>query len=124
MKSIKLFAALAIGIALVPVSAQADDPNDPAMRDPRARARDAEMIRQMNRDMLAQVRERDAQYAQGWSEYRDYPARNAEYQAAMAAHARSKNAYERDRSQYEQDMADWRRAVEMCRAGHYEYCRG
>jgi hypothetical protein len=124
MNSVKLAAAAVLAAVLAPAPALADDPNDPAMKDPRARARDAEMIRQLNRDMLAQVRERDAKYAQGWQDAREYPQREAQYQAALAAYARSNQAYAHDRADYETRMAQWRRAVELCRAGRTEYCEG
>ena len=118
----RLAAALALAAAFVPAAALADDPNDPAMRDPKARARDAAIIRQLNRDQLAHVRQRDAEYAKGWQAYRDYPARQAEHRAALARHDRVRQQYDRDRASYEAKMREWRRAVELCRAGREEYC--
>lgn len=106
-------AVIAAAFAATPV--MADDPNDPAMRDPRARARDRAIIRQLNRDELARVRARDARYASGWRAYRELPARRAEHARAMAQ-------YERDRAQYDRDMAAWRHAVARCQSGDYRYC--
>jgi len=123
MKIARSIAAIALAALLAPAAALADDPNDPAMRDPKARARDAEQIRLLNRDMLAQVQQRDAQYAQGWQAYRDYPARQAEYKAALAQHQRTVEQFSENRANYEAKMAEWRRAVELCRSGHYEYCQ-
>lgn len=106
---------LALCCVLAGTAALADDPNDPAMRDPRARARDKAIIRQLNRNELARVRARDARYAEGWREWRDQSGRRAD-------HARAVERYEHDRAQYERDMAAWRRAVAACRAGDYRYC--
>lgn len=122
MRNFGLAGALALfGLALA-APAMADDPNDPLMKDPKARARDAAMIRQLNRDMLAQVQERDARYARDWQAYREQPAREAEYRAAMADHARTQRQYAEDRAAYEAKMAAWREAVQRCRAGDYRYC--
>jgi hypothetical protein len=115
------FAVTAIVAALLPAAALADDPNDPAMRNAAARARDRETIRQLNLQELARVRQRDAGYAQGWREARargnddDYSARSRSHERDMANHAR-------DRQQYEREMAQWRRAVAACRAGDYSAC--
>ena len=101
-----LFAcALALGIALAPVAASADDPRDPSMRSAEARARDQAIIKRLNQEQLATVQNRDAQYAGGWRAYRDGPRVNAARQA-----------------QYEREMAAWRRAVARCRAGDREFC--
>lgn len=124
MSITKFAAALALAAALVPLSAQADDPNDPAMQTKAARERDRAMIRKLNRDMLEQVRARDAQYAKGWQAYRDQPARQAEYKRALAQHQRAQAQYSQDRAAYEAKMRQWRRAVELCRAGREEYCGG
>lgn len=115
MKSTYLAGAFALAGLLFSVAAQADDPNDPLMKDPRARARDRAIIRQLNLNELARVRERDARYAEGWKAYRELPARQAE-------HARDVARYDAERDRYERDMAAWRRAVAACRAGRYEYC--
>ncbi len=103
MKVAGLLAVLAL--ALVPSTAMADDPNDPDMRDPRNRARDRAIIKQMNLDQLAYVRKRDAGYAR-----------------QRGANARRQADYAQARARHDQDMAAWRRAVAMCRSGHYEYC--
>lgn len=101
-----LFAcALALGIALVPAAASADDPHDPAMRSAAARARDKAIIKRLNQEQLAYVQNRDARYAEGWRASRNGPQVNASRQA-----------------QYEREMAAWRRAVARCRAGYHEYC--
>ena len=101
-----LFAcALALGIALVPAAAFADDPRDPSMRSAEARARDQAIIKRLNQEQLATVQNRDAQYAEGWRAWRNGPQVNASRQA-----------------QYERDMAAWRRAVTKCRAGYREFC--
>lgn len=96
-----LAGALALATLAVPQAAFADDPNDPAMRDRKAREADAAEIRRLNREQYAYVRERDAGYRQGWESYRNQPQAQAEYERAMA---------------------EWRRAVRLCREGHYEYC--
>lgn len=101
-----LFAgALALGIALVPAAASADNPNDPTMRSAEARARDKAIIKRLNQDQLAHVQSRDARYATGWRAWREGPQVNAARQA-----------------QYEREMAAWRRAVARCRAGYREFC--
>lgn len=123
MKSAGIFAAVALAASFVSSVALADNPNDPDMRDPRARARDRQIIRQLNIDELAHVRARDARYAAGWKAYRE--ARNgggADYARARADNDRQRADYNRARARHEQDMAAWRRAVAMCRSGHYEYC--
>jgi hypothetical protein len=114
-----LFACAAL--AAMPVAAWADDPHDPAMRTAAARARDREIIRQLNLAELAHVRERDARYAEGWRAARangddqEYSARSRDYQRDVADSSRS-------RTQYERDMAAWRRAVAACRAGDSSAC--
>ena len=105
MKTSLLACALALGIALVPVAASADDPRDPSMRSAEARARDKAIIKRLNQEQLAYVERRDAHYAGGWRAYREGPAVNASRQA-----------------QYERDMGAWRRAVARCRAGYREFC--
>ena len=102
MRGMKLLGgALALGLLTVGSMAQADDPNDPAMRTHAARERDRAIIRELNLRQLDYVRHRDAQYAKGWQATRDYPRQQAEY---------------------EHRMAEWRHAVRMCESGHYEYC--
>ena len=97
--------ALALGIALVPTAASADDPRDPSMRSAEARGRDKAIIKRLNQERLAYVERRDAQYAGGWRAYREGPRINASRQA-----------------QHERDMGAWRRAIAMCRAGYREFC--
>lgn len=70
------------------------------------------MIRQLNRDELARVQKRDANYAQGWRAYRD--------SGASGSDARE---YANARADYQRQMADWRYAVAACRDGRVEYCR-
>jgi hypothetical protein len=113
MNHATLACALALGFALTPAAAMADDPNDPAMRAADARARDRAIIRQLNRNQLAKVQARDAGYAAGWRAYREGGARNA-------GDARAENA--RRRADYDRQMAAWRRAVAACNAGSWEYC--
>lgn len=97
-----ILGAAALVIILPVTPALADDPNDPLLsRSAAARARDRAIIQGLNREELARVRARDAQYAKGWQAYREAPQRQAEYERAMA---------------------EWRRAVKLCRSGHYEYC--
>lgn len=102
--------ALALGLMAVPGVALADDPYDPSMRTQRARERDRAIIRKLNQQELARVRERDARYAEGWSQWRNgrQDDRADDYAQAQREH--------------EARMAQWRRAVAACRAGHYEYC--
>lgn len=72
MKSRILSGAFALGFVIVSSGALADDPNDPQMRDPRARARDREIIRQLNLAELRKVRARDARQAQQWRIWREW----------------------------------------------------
>ena len=109
MKHALFAGALALAVTLGSTAALADDPNDPAMRNATARARDRDTIRALNRAQLAKVQARDAGYAEGWRAYR----------GGDAAH---ENA--RRRADYNRQMAEWRRAVAACRAGQYEYCGG
>lgn len=107
--------AIALCCVMAGSAVHADDPNDPAMRDPRARARDKAIIRQLNRNELARVQARDARYAEGWRAWRQQPQQRAD-------HARAMERYSHDRAQYERDMAAWRRAAAACRQGDYRYC--
>lgn len=95
---------------LTPQAALADDPHDPAMRSAAARARDQAIIRQLNLEEAARVRQRDARYAEGWRATREEGRR-------LEDHARS-------RAEHERRMAQWRRAVAACRAGDYAACEG
>lgn len=101
MKLKYLAGALALGAVTLSTVAIADDPNDPAMRSKEARARDKAIIRKLNLDQAAFVRQRDARQASGWKSYKDYPAQKAAY---------------------ERKMAEWRRAVRLCESGHHEHC--
>lgn len=125
MKIAGLFTALAFGAAIVPTLAMADDPKDPVLsRSAEARARDKAIIRKLNQDQLAHVRERDARYAEGWKAYREQGGQNQAYASARADYDRAMDSYARERAQYERERAAWRRAVQLCEAGHYEYCEG
>lgn len=98
--------ALALGATLLPVSALADDPHDPAMRSATARARDRAAIRRMNQQQLAYVRQRDARQMRN---YRDAQRGNDE-------------GYADARAEYAQRMRAWRHAVAACNAGNWDYC--
>lgn len=98
--------ALALCAALLPTAALADDPNDPTMRSAAARARDSAIIKRMNQQQLAYVRQRDAKR---WQAYRE----------AQRGHD---DAYADARAEYADKMRAWRRAVAACNAGHWEYC--
>lgn len=116
MKPSVVFAALAVGASLISSAALADDPNDPLLsRSAAARARDKAIIRRLNQEELARVRERDARYAEGWRAYRDQGASNERYDRAM-------QDYQRQRAEYERRRAEWRHAVARCEAGDYRYC--
>lgn len=124
---IKLHVCAAIAVALMPASVLADDPRDPAMRSAAARERDREIIRQLNRQELARVRERDAGYAAGWRSWRnangdDDGRADAEYASRSRGYERDMADYARDRARYERQMSAWRRAVAACRAGDYSAC--
>ena len=111
-----LVGALALAVVAVSGPALADDPKDPLLsKSAAARAKDKAIIRQLNINEMNRVRAQDAQYAKGWQEYREHPARQAEYRAALADHARAQAAYEKK-------MAAWREAVRKCRAGDTNYC--
>jgi len=123
MKSSLFAAALALGLMLVPAAAMADDPNDPAMRDAGARARDHATIQRLNRQQLAYVQQRDAGYAEGWRDWREARGGKAAYSRGRGHDADSAQGnYARERARYERDMAQWRRAVAACRAGDYSAC--
>lgn len=109
MRLNQVAAALALAGCALPGAALADDPADPAMRSQAARERDRAMIRQLNRDMLAQVQARDAGYAGGWRDYRGNPEADADYRRALTQHEREQARYAEARRRYEADMADWRR---------------
>ena len=118
-------ACVAVFAVIIPAAALADDANDSTMRNAAARARDREIIRQLNLQELAKVQERDARYAQGW---RAWPGENGNGSAEAANDARSRDyerdmdRYARNRAQYERQMAAWRRTVAACHAGDYLAC--
>jgi len=124
-----LCAMLSASSAL-PYAALADDPNDPTM-DAAAIARDRELIRQMNLDLLAQVQERDKRYQQGWRDYAlaksgqhpdqlAYRQKLADYERARADYDRERAHYSENRRSYDHAMDSWRADVAACRAGNYE----
>lgn len=113
----------AIVATMMPAVALADDPHDPVMRSAAARARDREMIRQLNLEERARVRLRDARNAQRLSAARitsRYAA--TEYAALSREHERAMANFVSSRMRYEREMAEWRRAVDACRAGYYSAC--
>lgn len=79
-----------------------------------ARERDRAMIRQLNEDQIAYVRERDARYAGGWNAYRNpgIDSRADQQQQDYGAARREYNAA----------LDEWRRDVAACQAGYYERC--
>ena len=105
---VHLSVCAAIVAVVMPGAALADDPNDPAMRDSAARARDREAIRQLNLQQLAMVRERDARYAEAWR--------------AAGRQREAREDYAQERARYERELAEWRRAVDACRRGDYVAC--
>ena len=124
MTALRLTAAIAA--LLLPGMALADDPRDPTMRDPAARARDKAIIRKLNQEELARVQARDAQYAEGWRAWRERNGNGgtAEYSSRQSDYDQANRAYAKDRAAYERDMARWRAAVAACRAGDYSACDG
>jgi hypothetical protein len=96
---------LVLGAMTAPTAAQADDPNDPAMRNWEAHARDAAITRSLNRAELGHVAARD----------RGLYAGHVAYGAGYRRYADSRAAYQRR-------YAQWQRAVEACRAGYYAAC--
>lgn len=111
---------LVTGMASAP--AFADDPNDPAMATRAAREQDRAIIKQLNEDQLAYVRERDARYAQGWEAYRRAQGARSSREDTAYENSRSNNAYAEARNDYAAALAQWRRDVAACRAGYYEHC--
>ena len=103
--------AIALTIAAIATSASADNPRDPSMRSQAARDRDAAIIRGLNNRELARVRARDAQYAQGWSDYH-------------AGSAAGTYTPETARAENARRMAEWREAVRRCEDGDRAYCAG
>lgn len=123
-------ATLALSTQAFSGTARADDPND--RMSPEDIARDAAIIRKLNRDQLDYVRKRDAQYATGWKAYdrangdddRYADARDDEdnYRDRRRDYAGQSRAYAQARRDYEADLAQWRRDVAACRAGDYSRC--
>lgn len=104
--------------------ALADNPHDPTMT-PEAIARDRAIIRKLNQDQLAYVRQRDARYAKGWQDYRQSRGSDddeGDYEAGRSDYARQSRSYAQARRDYEADLAQWRRDVAACRAGNYSRC--
>lgn len=97
---------LALGAALLPAPALADDPHDPAMRSAAARARDRAIIKRMNQQQLAYVRQRDARQ---WRSQRE-------------TQRGYDDSYADARAEYAQKMKAWRHAVAACNAGNWDYC--
>lgn len=98
--------ALAIGATLLPATAFADDPYDLTMRTAAARAKDRAIIKQMNQNQLAYVRERDANNLQSYRQ----------------AQTERTSAYADARAEHERKMTAWRRAVAACNAGRWDSC--
>lgn len=97
------------------------------MNSPAARARDRAIIRQLNLQELARVRERDGRYAAGWRAARAASnplTRDSDHSRRADTYERARVDYHRDRADYERDLAQWRRAVAACRAGDYSACDG
>ncbi|WP_428334121.1 hypothetical protein [Novosphingobium sp.] len=120
-----LYAFTAVVAAMMPSAAMADEPADRAMSSATARSRDHEAIRQSNLKELAMVRQRDAQYAEGWrTTQQSSPSAegNADYAGRSRDHERAMADYAHSRARYEQDLAQWRRAVAECRQGNYSAC--
>ena len=93
------------------------------MRGAAARARDREIVRQLNLQELSRVRERDARYAEGWRAARaDRDRAEGEYTSRSRDYERATADYARERARYERQMAQWRGAVAACRAGDYSAC--
>ncbi len=111
---VRLLGCAVLAAMMVPAVAHADNPLDPAMRSKAARERDRAIIRKLNLDEAARVKERDARYAEGWRAYREGRGEDAGRD--------DREDYARRRAAYERDMADWRRAVAACRAGDWSAC--
>lgn len=105
-KSSLFVGTLVAGAIMTPTAALADDPRDPSMRSAAARARDSAIIKRMNQEQLAMVRERDGR--------------------SMAAFRQRRSdldsAYADARADYARQMAAWRHAVSACRSGQWDYC--
>jgi hypothetical protein len=82
-------------------------------------ARDRDVIRQLNRDELARVRRRDAQFA---AQARGSGGSDGAYTQRRADYERGMERYAQDKRLYQRRMAAWRRAVAACQAGDYLAC--
>lgn len=107
-----ILCALALGVSMLSAAAAADDPNDRTMN-AAAIERDRAIIRRLNQEQLAHVRQRDARYAEGWRNYRNGKGTVSRSDAADYAEARQ---------DYTRKMAAWHRAVAACRAGDRDAC--
>ena len=114
--------AAAATTTMLPQGALADNPRDPTMT-PEAIARDREIIRKMNLDQLAYVRDRDAGYAAGWRNHAG--AQTAAPRQEADAYGTRNRAYEQDlaryreaRQRYEREMAQWEQDRESCAPGY------
>ncbi|SFG17899.1 hypothetical protein SAMN05518801_10977 [Novosphingobium sp. CF614] len=120
MRERGVLAILALGACALSAPALADDPNDRLTPD--ELARDRAIIRQLNQDQLAQVRQRDARYADGWDSYAR--ARNG-WRDGEDGNARPASRDDADyaaRREYQDAMAEWRADVRACREGDYSRC--
>lgn len=123
-------AALAPVLIVTASPVLADDPRDPTMT-PEAIARDREIIRRLNREQLAHVRQRDAGYAQGWDAYAAAHGRRAadasdrdddEYADARDDAPRGNARRQDPQAEYAEAMRQWREDVRACREGYYDAC--
>jgi hypothetical protein len=121
---VNLLICAALVAAMIPAAALADDPHDPTMRDPAARALDHAMTRRLNIQESAMVRERDARYAADSQAWHDQGSANHEYTAQVRDQERATVVYAHARDRYDRAMSEWRRAVAACRAGDYSACGG
>lgn len=117
-----LLVCAALAAVVTTAAAWADDPKDPGMRSAAARARDREIIRELNRQELARVQARDARYAEGWRAHREATEARGAPAEQWRGDRQAMADYARERTQYERELATWRRAVAACRAGDYSAC--
>ncbi|MBH5322244.1 hypothetical protein [Aurantiacibacter sediminis] len=117
MKFLVVTAALGLGTVLLHAPAEAcmQDRDCVDTRTSEEREADAAEIRRLNLEQARYVRQRDARNAPRVRAYDEQFEQQDRYREDMAD-------YERDRADYEAEVAAWRRAVRLCRAGHYEYC--
>lgn len=122
MRVVVLNVVLALGTLSLSASALADDPNDQTMRSEATRARDAQIIRDLNRQELAYVQDRDSRYAEGWQAYRGRDADSGDYARRRSDYEDANRSYADQMSDYRRRMAQWRRAVSACEAGDSSAC--